>query len=682
MGKLFPTITSPLKIGNSVLKSRICSSVALPHYLQGPQTYPSASIRTFYSSIAKNGAAYITIDESCGSPESRRNSGSLPDHAHMPLYDTRDPAVHNSLSAMVDEIHFWGTKVLLKTDLSFPAGYSLHGGPIFNFLANTIEDTLPVTEPLMEQMVESFTQKMKFYRSLGYDGLSMRTDHVMDPGAHPRQDKYGGSVVNRTRLLHRCLESVKHTLGPDFIVEAVMAGSLPLGYGGDFDAPLDENGSKIRSKIPKGIYSLEDTIEFLHYFEGLIDIIQIREKDAFLAQPTTYNFKDNHETLIFSKKIKAAGCRVLTAPNGGFQSPALIESALARGDCDLISMGRAFYVDPHYYQKIQEDHPEDITPCLRCGKCHGTASAPWISFCTVNPKLGIQDRLPTLITPPKRIKKVAVLGGGPVGLNAALTAAQRGHETVLYEQTDRLGGQLNHSEFFSFKWLLKEYRDWLIRQCEKNHVIFRLNCRPSPSDIRAAGFDALLAATGSEHTLPAIPGIQGPDGTPRVRTCYEIIGKEDTVGKTVIIVGGSETGVETGMYLAEHGHNVTILTRQDALAKDASPLHHLTMDHNGYDKDGYIHTFASWENYDNLTPLCLATTVELSPNSVTYLLSDGQRRTLTADEVLVNGGVRPLVDEALRYAGCTEEFAIIGDCNGTKNMQTGIRDAFAKASQL
>lgn len=682
MGKQFPTITSPLKIGTSVLKSRLCSSVALPHYLQGPETFPTTSIREFYSSVARNGAAYIAIDESFGTPESRLHTGSLADHVHMPMYDTRDPAVHNSLSAMVNEIHFWGTKVLLKTDLEYPPGYSLHGGPVFNFLAGTTEDTKPVTEPIMEQMITHFTKKMQFYHSLGYDGLSMRTDHAMDPGDHPRRDEYGGSVPNRTRLLHRCLESVKQSMGPDFIIEAVMAGELPLGYGGDFDSPRDSHGNKIRSKRPKGAYSLADTIEFLNFFEGIIDIVQLREKDAFLAQPTTYNFKNTHESIRFSREIKAAGCKVLTAPNGGFQEPHLMEAALSSGDCDLISMGRGFYVDPDYYQKICEDRPEDITPCLRCGKCHGTVSAPWISFCTVNPKLGIQDRLPFLVKPPARRKKVAVIGGGPAGLNAALTAAQRGHETVLFEQSNRLGGQLNHAEYFSFKWLLKDYRDWLIRQCKKHHVTFCLNCRPSPEEIQAAEFDALLAATGSVHIYPKIPGIDGANGLPRLRTCYEVIGAEETVGRSVIIVGGSETGVESGMYLAEHGHDVTILTRQDVLAKDAPPLHHLTMDHNGFDKDGYIHTFASWENYDNLTSICNAQTVRVSPTTVEYLLPDGTRHTATADEVLINGGVRPLVDEALLYAGCTAEFGMIGDCNHMKNMQAGIRDAFAKASQL
>ena len=149
-----------------------------------------------------------------------------------------------------------------------------------------------------------------------------------------------------------------------------------------------------------------------------------------------------------------------------------------------------------------------------------------------------------------------------------------------------------------------------------------------------------------------------------------------------MIVGGSETGVETGMYLAENGHTVTILTRQDRLAKDSSPLHHLTMDHNGYDKDGYIHTFASWENYERLFSICGVQTRTLTPTSVTYEDADGRTCTICADDVLVNGGVTPRLSQALRYVGCTEEFYIAGDCNRMHNLQQGIRDAFAKASQI
>lgn len=674
----FWKITQPLTIGNVILKSHIYSSCALPHYLQGPETYPSDAMMAFFSSVAKNGAAMIPLDECGGYPEMRFQGGGMPDAAHMPMFDMRDPSVQNKLSELAEELHFLGTKLLLKTELTYPEGYSLHGGEIFEFLKGTTRQTRPIPEEKMQEMVDQFVKKVSLYRSLGYDGLTIRTDGYVGWQPKERQDAYGGSVTNRTRLLHRCLSAVKQALGQDFLIEAVMAGELPLGYGGDFDAQVDALGNKIRTAQPKGSYQLEDTLEFLRAFDGIVDVLQLREHDAFLAQPTTYNYTGTPGTVSCAKAIRQSGFRGIIALNGGFQAPGQIEQLLESGVCDMIAMGRAFYADPDYYEKIRQDRAQDIVPCIKCNRCHGLVRAPWISVCSVNPTLGMQHKLERLVAPTTKKKRVAVIGGGPAGMEAAMVAAKRGHSVTLYEKEIHLGGQLRHADYFSFKWLLKDYRLWLERQLKAWKVEIHTGVALTPAQLKEAHYDCVISAVGSRHIVPGI--CKNMTGT--FRTCWDIIGHEDRLGARIALLGGSHTGTETAMYLAEHGHTVYVFTRQDVIAKDAPPLHNIGMDHVGVDKSGMVRTFASWENYARIIPVTNVHYEAVTEKSVTYRIGDGPDITGEFDDVIISGGVVSETAAAMQYADCAPEFYAVGDCNGTRNLQTCTRDAFAKASQI
>lgn len=142
-----------------------------------------------------------------------------------------------------------------------------------------------------------------------------------------------------------------------------------------------------------------------------------------------------------------------------------MERYLIEGKCDMFGIARGFMADDEYGKKLYEGRGEDITPCLKCNKCHGVMLPepdPWTSVCSVNPLMGLGHKIHRLVEQSAEPKKVAVIGGGPAGMRAAIYAAQRGHDVTLYEKSGQLGGQLFHGDYFPFKWPIKNFKNWLI----------------------------------------------------------------------------------------------------------------------------------------------------------------------------------------------------------------------------
>jgi len=161
--------------------------------------------------------------------------------------------------------------------------------------------------------------------------------------------------------------------------------------------------------------------------EGVADIIQIRDGGGYSGHPNSFIQEKNKPlTLIYAQAIKESGVKILTAPNGGFRDPASNEEFIASGKTDMIALARPFICDPEYTKKAYEGRGEDWVPYVMCNKCHVTSfDGPWITVCSVNPGIGLSSSLKS-IQPPTSSKKVAVIGGGPAGMKAAITAAEKG----------------------------------------------------------------------------------------------------------------------------------------------------------------------------------------------------------------------------------------------------------------
>lgn len=667
----FSNLLSPLIIGNQVIKNRMMFPNACPHFLQGPETFPAIGMRAFHAGLARNGASIVTIAE-WNNLDQHKGPREI-DVTHFQAWDLNDPSVCNYLSMMAEEVHFYGSKLLICAQVDWPEGYSLYGRPPMGPpRPGKVYQMAP--PEIVNQAISNFVKKMKFYKGMGYDGMSMRCDmEILNRPGVERNDAYSPATIeSRSLFIRQLYAAVKQELGNDFITEATVAWEQPWGYG-DM-----EPGSGV---------SAEEVITFCKLIDKDVDIFQVREHDGYRSHPMGFNFMPgDHPAADACKRMKQEGITALLAPIGGFQEPEEMEQLLKDGVCDMFAMARAFFADPEYGIKIAEGRSQDITPCLKCNKCHGevtTVQKPWSSVCSVNPVFGLEHDISWLTANRSTGKKIAVIGGGPAGMRTAIEAARLGHHVTLYEKTNRLGGQLLHADFFDFKWPVKNFKEWLIRQLGEWKVNVIMNCAPTRDQIIAGGFDAVFAATGAEAQLPrSVEGAISSDGTGLYPTCDDIWGKEAELGHHVILVGGSETCMETAIYLLRAGHRVTMLTRQNEVAHDASKLHYITWVFVYHNPDGTHRAGAEWERYELFTGITNATTTAVNGNTVTYMDANGDEQMITGDSIVLYGGRHKCMDEALYYAGTADRFDLIGDCSGAGNLQICNRQAFAAANTL
>ena len=249
-------------------------------------------------------------------------------------------------------------------------------------------------------------------------------------------------------------------------------------------------------------------------------------------------------------------------------------------------------------------------------------------------------------------------------MEAALIAVSRGHQVTLYEKSDALGGLIKTADKVSFKWPLKEFKDYIIRQIGRSDVKVHLNTEVTPEMLKKEEYDEVLAAVGSEPIVPPIPGVDSEN----VVFAKDVYGNEDALAENVVIIGGGEIGVETGMHLAEKGHRVTVLEMLNMLAPDATPIHYYTMFREAWEK---------LENFKyNLNARCNCIEVD----KVTYIDADGKEHTIEAGSVVIAVGMKPKNDLALEFYGAGGKFSMIGDCLRTADMGRAMRSAFSTAS--
>lgn len=630
-------LLSPIKINNVVLKSRYFFGHATPHYLQGPENYPAEPMRNFYVNLAKDGASMITcriMERSI--PRSQLGGG---DSAHMIIYDLKDYGVQNYLDQMVEAIHVYGTKALAPLEIDEPG--TEPGAPP----QTTGSTAVKMSIDTMQEVISGAVAEAKFFASHGFDGIRMRD--LLTPYLRLRTDAYGGSIQNSARFVIELCAAIKKECGQDFLI----------------NLPIRIVNPSVPSNEDYMAFTLDEIVGFGKLWEGSVDILNIGAGASSLGFVSE---KDKHSNLDFSQAVKGSGSKIVTAVSGGFHNVDKNEAYIASGRSDLICMGRPLLSESKYGEKVYEGRGEDVVPCIQCNKCHGISwNSDWYTVCSVNPELALEPAVRG-IEAPRASRKVAVIGGGPAGMKAAITAVERGHQVTLYEKTDSLGGLLRHADFSPYKWPLKDFKDYLVRQVNKAGVEVVFRTESTPSMIKSKGYEVVLVATGSEPVMPRIPGADSSD----VWNVVDVYGKEKELGKNVVLIGGGEIGAETGIYLAKCGHHVTALTSGRELVQRYR-VHYPEL------------VTATFQNMNNTSIITQATTTRISEGTVFYKDATGSEMSIRADSVVIYAGLSPKKDEALTFSGSAKRFFAVGDCSEMGgNVQRSIRSAFFAASQV
>lgn len=620
-----------------MLRNRLFSAPMGLHCLQGSEQHPTKAIIQHYAEKARGGAAVVTC--------SGTRPYSMPPTPGFICYDLYAKDTQHYLSQLADAIHFYGAKASMEITVAPRDGsFQASAGNSIPGPGNQISKE--ITLEAMDEAIDNLKLQVVTLKKLGFDMIMFHVAYNMgllgsflSLRLNRRTDEYGGCIENRVRFLNRCCDAVHEAAGRNFLIELRMSGTLP-----------QEDG-----------FAIEDACRMAKAITGHVDLMQVHAPTEWQAHPMS--FEPHHPNLWMADAIKKSGAEIPIVTIGGYQDPDEIEALLAAGKADAVSMARGWLADPYLGKKAQDGNAKDVVPCIACMRCHDSACIEGTTLvCSVNPRLGIEQNL--LPEQPVSVpKRVAVVGGGPAGMMAALTLSDRGHTVTLFEGSDHLGGQLNFADFASFKSSLAAFKRWLIAQVQRHPITIRYGNRPEARQLSAEGYQVVIAALGAVPVTLSIPGIENAIPAPKIFCDTPL------PGRRITIIGGGQVGCESALFLAQQGKIVTVIEMQPTVLSDASPSYQSRLLRN---------ITALGDQIQLITDArCISMGAETC-----YQCADGTQHTVCSDHVILAAGMKPQTELALSLFDPNYEFHMIGDCLQTGNVQKVIRSAYSVALEV
>ena len=656
----YSMLLSPFQVGKLTLKNRIISAPTSLAELGPGDTFSPENI-AFFEQKAKGGCSLVSV----GDCIAHGRTGI--DHPSIVVLDDRKSIP--SMKALTDAVHKYGAYAAVefghggkRSNPAFlPSGMPI--GPCDIFDADGKMITRGMDRALMEEVKAGYYNSAVNCAEAGFDVLTIHLGHgwllgqFLSPLSNHREDEYGGSPENRCRYVIEILQAVRRG-APDCVIDVRISGS----------------------ELTKKGYDLAGGVELCRILEPWVDMFNISAgvmEDLFtwiIMHPSM--FVPDGCNVYLAEAVKKAVNKPVSCV-GAIGNPDMMEEILKSDKADLIALGRGLIADPELPNKVMGDRKDEIRRCLRCFSCQGNMMKDGKILCSVNPVIGQEKAVSEYPAPQKKLR-IAVVGGGPGGMQAAITAAQRGHSVTLYEKTDSLGGALKFAEHEDFKGLLWAFACWQKKQLEKLGVAVRLNTPVTAEALDKMDIDAVICAVGADPITPDRFGIPGNNyvlGT-------ELFAPGVEIGKNVVIMGGGLVGCETGLHLAEEGRAVTIIEMAPEIAQETTAAHRRAMKV----RMGLHRDMAGGDNVKPTTiPPRLQTSTKclrITDTGVIARLPDGSEQLFPADTVICALGLRPRSGLLEELKTCRHPIYAVGDCLKARQVTQAVREGFDAAMQL
>jgi len=636
----FPTLLSPIQIGDVQLKNRIVQAPISNHMSTGAYIPREEA---FNLARAKGGTGLLIIGATYVHPSGSSGEDlDLYSDDNIEAFKRYNQKVHQTGAKSSIQLYHLGRYATGARGLQPVAPSAVAWPP-----ENVTPKALGVDE--IKELVDAWGKAALRAKTAGFDMIEIHhahgylTSQFMSLHANKRDDDYGGSFENRFRFLKEVVKSCQNAVGSHFPIHVRLS-----------NAEYVDEGLTIEDQVKSSLMLEKMGIAFISVSSGLSPCWGHTRTLPSMVHECGLNVAD-------AAKIKEA-LSIPVMVTGRLSDAYLAEEVLASGQADLIGMARGLICDPDYVNKLSEGRVAEIRPCISCNNCHNRELTDRSTRCLYNVEAGREGDLK--IAAAQKKKKVMIAGGGPAGMEAARVARLRGHDVILFEQSDRLGGRLQLASIAPHKDEYATAVAFCAREMDRLEVDVRLNSILTGDVVTAEKPDAVIVAVGAKIELPTLKGLEPH----RALIAEEVLAGNIRVGQKVMVIGCGPVGAETAHFLASQGKEVFIVEMMPQILPDMLP-------------DFKWFLFEDFAKY-NVDTLCDTLVTGISGTTVTLKAPEGEKTVTDVDSVVFAVGGRPntaLADE-LTDIGVT--VITVGDAKGPRDGVNAFYDGYMAAYDL